>query len=118
MLKLAMTKSLISHKRGATTMSHDTTIPLTDPAFADELTDLVRGGAQRIIKQAVAAELNSFLAVHADTDTAGRRHVVRNGYQPERTVSPALAQCRCNCPRPGTGPVRAGCSARLCCRRI
>jgi uncharacterized protein YhfF len=86
LLKLAMTKSLISYKRSATTMSHDTTISFTDPAFADELTDLVRAGAQRIIKQAVQAELDAFLAEHGDTDTAGRRQVVRNGYQPERCV--------------------------------
>ena len=36
-------------------MRDDTTIAFTDPAFADALSDLVRDGAQRIIKQAVQA---------------------------------------------------------------
>lgn len=67
-------------------MSNDTTIAFADPGFADELSDLVRDGAQRIIKQAVAAELEAFLAAHGDTDEAGRRQVVRNGYQPQRDV--------------------------------
>jgi transposase-like protein len=67
-------------------MPNDTTIAFADPAFADELSDLVRAGAQRIIKQAVAAELEAFLAAHDDTDAAGRRQVVRNGYQPQRDV--------------------------------
>ena len=67
-------------------MRDDTTIAFTDPAFADALSDLVRDGAQRIIKQAVQAELNAFLQTHADRDVDGRRAVVRNGYQPERDV--------------------------------
>ena len=67
-------------------MRDDTTIAFTDPAFADALSDLVRDGAQRIIKQAVQAELNAFLQTHADRDADGRRAVVRNGYQPERDV--------------------------------
>lgn len=67
-------------------MSNDTTIGFHDPAFADELTDLVRDGAQRIIRQAVEAELDAYLAAHGDTDAAGRRAVVRNGYLPAREV--------------------------------
>ena len=67
-------------------MRDDTTISFTDPAFADALSDLVRDGAQRIIKQAVQAGLNAFLQTHADRDADGRRAVVRNGYQPERDV--------------------------------
>jgi transposase-like protein len=67
-------------------MQDDTTIAFADPAFADALSDLVRDGAQRIIKQAVQAELNAFLQTHADRDADGRRAVVRNGYQPERDV--------------------------------
>ncbi len=67
-------------------MRDDTTIAFTDPAFADALSDLVRDGAQRIIKQAVQAELDAFLQAHSDRDDEGRRAVVRNGYQPERDV--------------------------------
>jgi len=57
------------------------------PAFQDVLTDLVRDGAQRIIRQAVEAELEAFLKQHEqELDADGRRAVVRNGYQPEREV--------------------------------
>ncbi|MCY3824234.1 MAG: hypothetical protein OXG62_10250 [Nitrospinae bacterium] len=56
-------------------MREDTTIPFRNPAFRDELSERVRGDAQRII-------------------------------HPSREVLT------------GVGPVRAGASARSCCRRI
>ena len=41
-------------------MREDTTISFMNPAFRDELSELVREGAQRIIRQAVEAELGAF----------------------------------------------------------
>ena len=38
-------------------MHKDTTIPFTNPAFRDALSELVCEGAQRIIRHAVEAEL-------------------------------------------------------------
>ena len=68
-------------------MDNDTIVSFSDPAFRDELSDLVREGARRIIAQAVEAELNTFLNEHAEArDALGRRAVVRNGYQPRRQV--------------------------------
>jgi transposase-like protein len=68
-------------------MGNDTIVSFCDPAFRDELSDLVRDGAQRIIRQAVEAELKAFLDEHAgERDAEGRRAVVRNGYQPAREV--------------------------------
>lgn len=68
-------------------MSNDTVVSFSDPAFRDELSELVRHGAQRIIRQAVEAELKVFLDEHAEErDAQGRRAVVRNGYQPEREI--------------------------------
>lgn len=53
----------------------------------DALTELLRAGAQQLIRQAVQAELAELLAQHAHrTDEQGRAAVVRNGYQPERQV--------------------------------
>ena len=46
-------------------MREDTTVSFTNPSFRDELSDLVREGAQRIIRQAVEAELGAFLEEHA-----------------------------------------------------
>ena len=60
-------------------MKEDTTIPFRNPAYRDELSELVREGAQRIIHQAVEAELGAFLAeLAADHDAQGRRAVVRS----------------------------------------
>ncbi len=54
-------------------MGNDTIVSFSDPAFRDELSDLVRDGAQRIIRQAVEAELKVFLDSHAgERDEAGR----------------------------------------------
>ena len=39
-------------------MANDTIVSFTDPAFRDELSELVRDGARRIIAQAVEAELS------------------------------------------------------------
>ena len=68
-------------------MANDTIVSFTDPAFRDELSELVREGARRIIAQAVEAELKGFLEDHSEArDGLGRRAVVRNGYQPRRQV--------------------------------
>jgi transposase-like protein len=51
------------------------------------LTELLREGAQRLLKQAVEAELSEFLAAYEGrSDEIGRAAVVRNGYLPEREV--------------------------------
>lgn len=53
----------------------------------DPLTELLRSGAQRLIQQAVEAELAELLAQYAgETAACGRSAVVRNGYLPAREV--------------------------------
>jgi hypothetical protein len=53
----------------------------------DALTELVRGGAQCLIQQAVEAELAELLLRYpGETDRERRAVVVRNGYLPEREV--------------------------------
>ena len=57
----------------------------------DPLTDMLRVGAQQLIQQAVEAELQHLLALHADNRTpAGTAGVVRNGYLPERELQTSL----------------------------
>ena len=57
----------------------------------DPLSDLLRRGVRDLIAQAVEAELNGFLAAHADqTDVAGRRRLVRHGHLPEREVQTGI----------------------------
>jgi Transposase, Mutator family len=69
-------------------MSEDTIVRFRKPdAVRDALTELLREGAQRQLKQAVQAELEEFLAARADLcDEHGRAAVVRNGHLPEREV--------------------------------
>lgn len=81
-------------------MGNDTIVSFCDPAFRDELSDLVREGAQRIIRQAVEAELKMFLDEHAtERDGQGRRAVVRNGYQPEREILTGIGAVKVQTPK-------------------
>ena len=68
-------------------MSKDTIVSFSDPALRDDLTDLVLTGARRMLREVIAAEVDSFCArFSSETDAQGRQAVVRNGYLPERTV--------------------------------
>ncbi len=70
-------------------MTRDTITRLTDPqGFSpDPLTDILRSGAQRLIEQAVEAELSVLLDAYASERTQdGRARLVRHGYLPEREV--------------------------------
>ena len=81
-------------------MGNDTIVSFSDPAFRDELSDLVREGARRIIRQAVEGELKVFLEGHAtERDAQGRRAVVRNGYQPEREVLTGIGAVQVQVPK-------------------
>ena len=60
-------------------------------AVADEsrsaLDGYVREGARQMLQRALECEVEAFLADHAArTDQRGRKHVVRNGYLPARTI--------------------------------
>ena len=70
-------------------MTTNTITQLTDPqGFSpDPLTDLLRSGAQRLIEQAVEAELAALLETYAADRTGdGRARLVRHGHLPEREV--------------------------------
>ena len=74
-------------------MTKDTVVTFRAPdGFSpDQMTDLLRRGARDLIAQAVEAELNTFLAIHADqTDASGRRRLVRHGHLPEREVQTGI----------------------------
>lgn len=69
-------------------MNEDSVVRLQKPgSVRDALSELLREGAQRLLQQAVAAELEEFLAPHAGKrDEQDRASVVRNGHLPEREV--------------------------------
>jgi len=57
----------------------------------DPLTDMLRAGAQQLIQQAVEAELQELMSLHAQSRTqAGTAGVVRNGYLPQRELQTSL----------------------------
>jgi hypothetical protein len=71
-------------------MEEDTVVrlPRTGGSVEDDpLLEVLRSGARRMLQQAVEAEVETFLAAHAELeDDRGRRRVVRNGHAPEREI--------------------------------
>ena len=66
----------------------------------DPLTHILRQGAQRMLSQAIEAEVADYLARYsAEVDDQGRRLVVRNGVAPEREIQTPLGQLKVRQPR-------------------
>lgn len=66
----------------------------------DVLTDVLRQGAQKMLAQAVEAEVDDYLAAHADQrDEQGRRLVVRNGHKHERDIQSGIGPVKVRQPR-------------------
>ena len=83
-------------------MQEHTAIPFPHPQLTaeDPLTEVLRQGAQRLLAQAIEAEVAVLLAQYADRhDTQGRQAVVRNGYLPEREVHTGIGGVRVQVPR-------------------
>lgn len=82
-------------------MENDNVVPFGKPGTAqDPLTEMLREGAQRLIQQAVEAELTEMLAQFSgQTDEQGRAAVVRNGYLPEREVLTGIGPVRVQVPK-------------------
>ena len=82
-------------------MKKDTVVSLKKPVEeSDPLTALLRAGAQQLLCEAVAAELAEYLSQYqAERDAGGRRHMVRNGYLPARTVMTGLGEVRIQVPK-------------------
>lgn len=82
-------------------MTKNNVVELKDLASnVDPLNNLLREGAQRLIYQAVEAELNSFLAQHTDrVIDDGKAGVVRNGYLPEREIQTGIGPVTVKVPK-------------------
>ena len=66
----------------------------------DPLTELLRAGAERLIYQAVEAELETLLAEHTNRRTEdGKAGVVRNGHLPARKLQTALGPVTVRIPK-------------------
>ena len=74
-------------------MNESTIVAFRNPeaGVEDSLTELLCAGAQRLIQQAVEAEVGELLARYAgERDVAGRAAVVRNGHLPVRAILTGL----------------------------
>ena len=69
-------------------MHESTEASATIPApTRDVLTEILRDGAQRLLAQAVDAEVADWIEGHREVvDDRGRHQVVRNGHHPSRTI--------------------------------
>jgi putative transposase len=66
----------------------------------DVLTDVLRHGAQKMLSQAIEAEVHDWIEQHAGhRDSQGRQQVVRNGYLPERTILTGIGAVEVKQPR-------------------
>ena len=80
-------------------MSDDKVIQLHEPA-KDALAEILKTGAQRLLAQAVEAELQELLDTYSNQQTeGGRQVVVRNGYLPERSVQTGLGDIEVKVPK-------------------
>ena len=73
-------------------------VPL--PAGQDVLTQILRQGAQKMLAQAIEAEVHEWIEQRAECrDERGRQQVVRNGFLPERTLLTGLGKIPVQQPR-------------------
>ena len=82
-------------------MKKDTVVSIQQPTTArDALTDVLREGAQKLLAEAVQAEVGSFLEQYQELrDERGHQRVVRNGYLPEREIQTGLGGIKVRVPR-------------------
>lgn len=70
------------------------------PQPGDLLTQALHQGAQKMLAQAIEAEVEDYLSARAALrDQAGRRQVVRNGHLPERSIQTPLGDVTVQQPR-------------------
>jgi len=70
------------------------------PTSQDVLTGILREGAQRMLAQAIDAEVAEWIESHREVrDAAGHRQVVRNGRLPKRTILSGVGPIEVDQPR-------------------
>ena len=70
------------------------------PQGNDLLSEVLRQGAQKLLAEAIEAEVAGWIESHSQLcDEAGRRHVVRNGSMPARTITTGVGPVEVKQPR-------------------
>ena len=89
-------------------MDKDNIIELLVPKH-DALQEVLREGAQRLLAQAIEAEVEDMLEQHQDRRMPdGRAGVVRNGYLPERELQTGIGPVTVQVPKVRAKSGRAG----------
>ena len=66
----------------------------------DELTELIRDGARKLISEALESEVSELLSGFSGRrDASGRAAVVGNGYQPERAIQTGIGPVTVKVPK-------------------
>jgi putative transposase len=80
--------------------SSNRVVGLPGSPAADVLTSVLRSGAQRLLAEAIEAEVSGWIADRQHLkNVAGHRQVVRNGYAPRRTILTGLGPVEVAQPR-------------------
>jgi putative transposase len=80
--------------------STDPNVSLPAVSSRDVLTNILREGAQRLLTQAIEAEVAEWIESHQHVqDRNGHRQVVRNGHLPQRTLLTGVGQVEVRQPR-------------------
>ena len=80
-------------------MDNHNVVAIQTPS-TDTLTQVLREGAQRLLAQAIQAEVEEFLECHADRRTEdGRAGVTRSGHQPARELQTGIGPVRVRIPK-------------------
>ena len=80
--------------------SSNPSVSLPAVGAQDVLTSILRDGAQRLLTQAIEAEVAEWIETHRHVrDEQGHRQVVRNGYLPERTLVTGVGPVEVKQPR-------------------
>lgn len=82
-------------------MDKDNVIDLVQPGeFRDQLTEILKQGAQALVLQAVEAEFAAFLENHSGKQLEdGRKRIVRHGHLPERRIVTGIGSIPVKVPR-------------------
>jgi putative transposase len=84
--------------RGIHRMTDSKVIALKAPE-ADALSDILKQGAQALLRKAVEAEVAELLSEYQDVTVDGKQAVVRNGHLPERTVQTGIGEVPVKVPK-------------------
>jgi putative transposase len=73
---------------------------LPAPQSRDVMTEILRTGAQKMLREMIQQEVEDWLAEHEHLrDEQGHRQVVRNGFLPKRTITTGVGQVEVQQPR-------------------